>query len=209
MPKALKKVAADEDVNILDGAQLTKEKARQVEEEARRAPRAGSPLNHMFIYNLARIPNDSVGPLLKAVEEAKFTRFIFQTQVRTRGLNTLASRSTVILLPFLSRKVVLGNMTVMNLDAKTADEQGLYDGTLSGTIKALNMRETAGALKREAGRGVRGLAYLYTQEALDSIAFDPVMAQVMDKKEQAFLRRNKTRARQKVALYVAMSRGSK
>ena len=203
---ALATLAAAEDVHFHDAENLTKEKARQIETEARMASRGSSILAHFYIYKLQRLSPDSVGPLLKAVEEARFARFIFQAQSTPRKIHTLMSRSSVAKLPFLTKKAVLGNLKALNYDAKTADLLDLYDGTLSGTIKALSMKDTLIGIQRETTRGLRGLAALYTPEILNSLAFDPAMAPLLNTEEHRFLDKNKSLARQKLALYAALDR---
>lgn len=203
---ALSPIATPEDIVFHDAATITKEKARQIETESRFAPRAGSALSHFFIYSLQELPRDSVGPLLKAVEEAKFSRFIFQSQVTSPHTMTLRSRSSVVKLPFLSRRMVLGNMRAMNHDARTADQMGLWDGTLTGTIRALAMKDTMTAIKREVGRGERGLTALFSDEIIGSLAFDAATDQLFDGLEKGFLQRRRTPSRQRLALYRALSR---
>lgn len=102
-PVALNHISDPKDQYFFNAKGITKEKARQIEEEARKAPKGGSALQHFFIYSLQNLPTDSVGPLLKAVEDAKYSRFIFQTQSVPKKIRTLQSRSSVVHLPFMSR----------------------------------------------------------------------------------------------------------
>lgn len=205
-------IAFAEDIQFFDAETITKEKARQIEADARLAPRSGSQLNHFFIYHLQRLPPDSTGPLLKAVEEARFSRFIFQTQGTPRHIRTLLSRSMTAQLPFLPRKVVLGNMKALNHDAKTADQLNLYDGTLGGTINALAAKDTITEIQRELKRGVRGLTALFSPEILGSLVFNTATYNHLNQSERAFVRRGRTgskagyAARQKLALYLALQR---
>lgn len=209
---ALAGIAVPEDITFLDAENITKERARQIEVAARMAPRGGSELNHFFIYRLQRLPTDSTGPILKAVEESKYSRFIFQAQSMPRKVRTLMSRSSVVRLPFLSKKIVLGNMKAMNHDARTADELNLYDGTLAGTIKALSGKDAITEMQRELRRGMRGLVGMYTPEVLKSLVFDTATYNYFDEKERMFLTRakrlgeRKYTARQKLAVYRAMNR---
>jgi len=203
---ALASIANSEDIHFHDAGGLTKEKARQIEVEARYAPRGSSKLTHFYIFGLQRLPVDSTGPLLKAVEEAKYARFIFQTQSLPRKILTLMSRSTVVRLPFLSRRVVLGNMEAMNHDARTADELDLYDGTLAGTIKALGSKDTALSIKRFLDQSERGLLGIFAPEILGSMVFERTVYPTLTGSERAFLRREKTEARQKLALYHSFRR---
>lgn len=215
LPNALRKVAAAEDIHVFDAEGITKEKARQIEQEARKGPLAGSTYTHFFLHGLQKIHPESVGPLLKATEEARFARFVFQAQARTRKTNTLMSRSTVIQLPFLTKKAVYGNMRVKHLDAETAEDLGLYDGTLEGTIKALGMKDMLTELRRELKMGARGIAAFFGMDdrgnnpLLESAAFDTALSQHMTKEEKEFLRRNPTPERKKLVLFqIAQRRGS-
>jgi hypothetical protein len=203
LQSALAPIARPEDLHFFDAEGITKEKARQIEDEARLAPRSGSPLAHFFIYSLHRLSTDSVGPLLKAVEEARYSRFIFQA----------LSRSAVVRLPFLTKQVVLGNMKAMNHDARTADQLNLYDGTLSGTIRALSMKDSMLEFRRYAQMGMNGLTALFHVDVLNSLAFDPAMEQVLSQEEKAYTRRLQLssdsellHARKRIALYHALGR---
>jgi len=209
---ALGAIAVPEDIDFHDASNITKEKARQIEAEARLASRGGSELNHFFIYNLQNLPTNSTGPILKAVEESKYTRFIFQTQSIPRKIRTLMSRSSVVRLPFLSKRVVLGNMKAMNHDARTADQLDLYDGTLAGTIKALAGKDAIIEIQREMKRGFRGLTAVFNPEVLNSLVFDTATYNYMTEEERALLRTAKKldkyryEARQKLMIYRAMTR---
>lgn len=203
---ALLPIATSEDIFFYDAEGVTKEKARQIENEARMASRSGSELSHFYIYHLQKLSTESVGPLLKAVEESRYSRFIFQTQSTPRKIHTLMSRSSVIRLPFMSRPSVLANMKALNHDAKAADTLGLYDGTLSGTIKALSMKDTLIQIRRETRRGLRGLAALYNQEVLNSLAFSVATNELTSVEEKEFLRRGDSHERKKLVLYLILGR---
>lgn len=203
---ALARIAVSEDIIFYDAEGITKDKARQIETEARTAGRGGSDLQHFFIYGLQKLPQDSVGPLLKAVEDAKFSRFIFQAQSVPRKILTLKSRSSVVKLPFLPKNVVLANLRSMNHDARTADELNLYDGTLAGTIKALGMKDTTILIQREMSKGLRGIASVFAPEVLDSLAFESATREKMNAAELRFLGRNPSNERKKLALFLAMGR---
>lgn len=194
------------DVNFLDAGGITKERARQLEEEARKAPRGNSPLSHVVISKLQDLPAESVGPLLKVVEEAKYARFIMQAQALPPKVRTLMSRAQVIRLPFLTKRVVLGNLSAMNYDAKTVDQLGLWDGTLSGTLALLSMKDTLTLLSRETKLGLRGFTGLVTKEAMESLAYQKATDPLLGEKERAYLRRGANPARMKLALYQALSR---
>ena len=123
------------------------------------------------------------------------------------------SRAVVIRIPFLPKKTVLANMKAMNYDAKTADQLDLYNGTLSGTIKALAMKDAILEIKREAKRGLRGLAALFNPEILGGLAFDTATYDLLEKEETNFLDKTKNHpdkalhtARQKLVLYRALQR---
>jgi len=212
---ALSVIAVPEDIEFHDAENITKEKARQIEVAARLASRGGSELNHFFIYNLQNLPVNSTGPILKAVEESKYSRFIFQAQSIPRKIRTLMSRSSVVRLPFLSKQVVLGNMKALNYDARTADQLGLYDGTLAGTIKALSGKDAIIEIQRDMKRGLRGLTAMFNPEVLKSLVFDAATYSYMDEEERALLRAargmNEQRysARQKLMVYRAMQRMEK
>lgn len=203
---ALSTIAPQEDIHFFDAAAVTKEKARQIEQEARFAPRGGAKLNHFFLYGLQDLNAESVGPLLKAVEEAAYSRFIFQAQELPRKIHTLKSRGVYVALPFLGKKVVLANLKSMNHDARTADQLGLYDGTLSGTIKALNMKDSIATIQRETKKGQTGLVNLFSPDNLNSNAFDMATAEHLNSEEREFLKRSKTPNRQKIALFAASGR---
>lgn len=206
LQKVLESIAVAEDIKFVSAEGLTKASARNLEKEARLAPRGSSSLTHFFIWGAQKLPTDSVGPLLKAVEEARYARFIFQTQVQLKKLTTLMSRSQVIRLPFLSRKMVLGNIRAMNLDAKTVDQQGLYDGTLQGSIRALQAKDTIAAIHRELKRGPRGLAAAMTQEVIGSLVFVSAISPFLSRAELRFLERGDTPDRRRIVLLLAMSR---
>jgi len=212
---ALSVIAVPEDIEFHDAENITKEKARQIEVAARLASRGGSELNHFFIYNTHNLPPASTGPILKAVEESKYSRFIFQAQSIPRKIRTLMSRSSVVRLPFLSKQVVLGNMKAMNYDARTADQLDLYDGTLAGTIKALSGKDAIIEIQRDMKRGLRGLTAMFNPEVLKSLVFDSATYNYMNEEERALLRAAKGMterrysARQKLMVYRAMQRMEK
>lgn len=153
--------------------------------------------------------------MLKAVEEARFSRFIFQAQSTPKKIHTLMSRSSTARLPFLTKKTVLGNMRAMNHDARTADQLDLYDGTLAGTIRGLSMKDSMIEIRRETTRGLRGLAALYNPAILQSLAFSPSTEALFDGREKDFLRRGTAEegvgagilnSKRKIALYSALLR---
>jgi len=214
---ALAKVANMEDIQMIAAAGISKEKARQIEVDARFAPRAGSTLQHFFIYGLQDLPADSVGPLLKAVEEAKYSRFIFQAQSLPRKIHTIMSRSSVIKLPFMTRSMVLSNLKHLHLDARTVQEMNLYDGTLGGAIRALSMKDTLSAFRREAAQGLRGLVVLCAEGQVASLAFPVATYDLFTQEERRFVgdqslvtmeepERSRVLARRKIVMFLAMAR---
>ena len=206
LPRSLKKIASPEDYYAYQAENITKAKAREIEAEARKAPRAGSELSHVFIAGLEKLPTDSVGPLLKAAEEARWTRFIFQAQEVPEKIHTLMSRSNVVKLPFLSKKAVLGNLQRMNYDAKTADRLNLYDGTLDGTIRTLAMKDTIVEIRRELKGGSRGVTALFQNEIVNSLALDSAVKDVILPEEREFMDREESPARTKLVLYLMSKR---
>lgn len=201
--------AQSEDIYHLEADQITKEKARQLERDARTAPRGNSEKNHFLISGLQNLPKDSTGPLLKAVEESMFSRFIFQAQRAPRKLKTLRSRSIQVKLPFLPKKTILANLQALNLDAKTADQLNLVDGTLGGAQRALATKDTMTAFKRESSSGVRGLAALFQPEMLGSLVFDQGTRGVLTLEERMFLKRDNSQERKKLMIYRALTREGK
>lgn len=208
LPKALGKVAAVGDIHYYDASQITKEKARQIEVESRKAPAGNSDYSYFVISGLQNLNSESVGPLLKAVEEAKYSVFLFQAQSIPRKIGTLLSRSILIKLPFFSKKIVLGNMQAMHLDAKTADELNLYDGTLQGTIKAVQMKDTISLIRRDLRLGARGLPSLQSDEVINSIAFDAAMDPYLRDSERGFLRRDLSADRRRLIVFLVAARES-
>lgn len=209
LQKILEGVAATGDVHFVPAESLSKEAARDLEKEARYAPRGSSALTHFYIWGSQKLPTDSVGPLLKAVEEAKYARFIFQSSRPCRKLFTLMSRCQMVRLPFLSKKVVLGNLRAMSQDAKTADQLGLYDGTLQGTMRALQMKDTLMSIRRDLARGFRGLSAAMTQDVAGSLALMPALAPSLTREEWAYLNRNDGLDRRRVLLFLVMCREGK
>lgn len=206
LTKVLEPIAVQEDVHFVEAGGLTKDAARELERDARLAPRGSSELTHFFIWGAQRLSVDSVGPLLKAVEEAKYSRFLFQAQVVSRKLHTLMSRSQIVSLPFLAKKVVLGNLRAMNMDAKMVDQAGLYDGTLQGTMRALQMKDTLASINRELKRGPRGMTAALVPDVIGSLAFVSALSPHLTDEERRYLGRQDTPERRKLVLFLAMAR---
>jgi hypothetical protein len=206
LPKSLEKIAARDDIYYLNASSMTKERARQMEREARKAPVGSSDCSWFVIYGLQNLPVESVGPLLKAVEEAKFSAFVFQSQHIPRHCRTLLSRSILMRLPFLQKRVVLGNLQAMHYDARVADEMNLYDGTLSGTIKALLMKDTVVAIRRDLRLGARGLPSTTSEEVVASNAFDAAIGPMLLEHEASFLARDSSPERRKLIAFLTSDR---
>jgi len=178
IPRILLKIAAEIDIHVYSAGSLTKEKVRQIGREAMMAPRGSSDLTHFLIYDLQHIAVQSVGPLLKVVEDAQYGRFIFQTQKQVRKTSTLLSRASVVRLPFLKEQ---------------------------GTIESLGMKDTLVAMQREMKAGARGLVTLLSEEYTNSLVFD--RAVYISKIERDYLARHDDLARRKVVLYLVTQRG--
>lgn len=210
---ALAATTAAEDLYFYDAEGVTKDKAREIEKESRTGARGGSELNVFYLYSLQKLPTDSVGPLLKAAEDAKSSRFIFQAQSTPRKLHTLMSRSAVARLPFLTKAAVLANIQKLQLDAKAVDELGLYDGTLSGAKKALGMKEQLTIIKRELDAGMKGLPALFKDvkdsknpSLLDSAALEPAIMPRLTEAERRFWNRNPSKERRKMIIFRVLMR---
>lgn len=208
LPKTLAKVAAPDDMHFYEASGVTKEKARQIEKESRKAPVGASDYTYFIISGLQSLPPDSVGPLLKAVEEAKYSIFIFQAQTIPRAVRTLLSRSMLMKLPFMSKRQVLGNMHALHYDARTADEMGLYDGTLQGTIKAVSIKDAMMAIRRDLRLGARGHPSLQADDTINSLAFDAAVEPYLSDKERNFLRKDSSPERRRLVMFLMTERES-
>jgi len=206
LPKALLTIAGTDDIIVQDASILTRARAKEIEAETRRGPVTGAPLTQVYIHRLSEIPDDCVGTLLKTVEDARFARFIFQSQHITKKVMTLRSRSTSVELPFLSRNAVLANLRAQNLDARAADHANLWDGTLSGTIRALSMKDTLASFARETKQGKRGIPALMRDEMINSMAFSTAMQGLLTSREKRFLELSNTPARRRLVTFLAMER---
>lgn len=204
--KVLASIAPSEDLHFIDASTLTKERTRALERETRMAARGSSDYAIFFIYKMQNLSVESVAPLLKTVEDSKFARFIFQSQSLPRKIRTLMSRSSVIRLGFLSKAAVLANLKSLQFDAKSADQHNLWDGTLSGTISALQMREAFISMRKDLSLGARGLASLLQQEVVNSMCFLQATYPYMSPEERQYISRLDTADRRKMALILAMDR---
>lgn len=206
LPRVLEKHMAKDDVHFFDAATLTKEKARQLEKDARKAPVGSSAHSYYVITSLHQLPEQSVGPLLKAVEEAKYAAFIFQAQYVKRETRTLLSRSMLVKLPFMSKKVVLANMQALHYDATAADQLNLYDGNLSGTIRAVSMKDSMMAIRRDLKLGLRGVEGLMSDDVIGSLAFVPAIEPQLTDRERRFLAREDGPDRRRMLAYLLAER---
>ena len=204
--RRLTRIASPEDLHFYNAAEVTKERARQLEVEARRASRGGSQLNHVYLFSLQKLPRESVGPLLKVVEQAQYTRFIFQAQHVPRKIQTLRSRAAVVRLPFIKKAAVLANLRLRSLDARTADELNLYDGTLEGTARALGTKDTTAEIRRAASQGLRGIPVLFRDEVLNSLAFERALYQDMTPEEIEFLEGKPNTTKRKLVAFRLLAR---
>lgn len=202
----LSRQAAAEDVHFLEASTITKKLARELERETRLAPRGSSEFTHYYLYKLQGLPLDSVGPLLKTVEEAKYARFIFQSQTVPSKIRTLMSRSSVVRLPFIPKSVVLANLKIMAHDARIADQLNLWDGTLAGTITSLQMKDAKTSILREFKRGSRGFSTMMSPEILQATSFILTIEEFLSEEEKRFLRRDESQIRKKLVLLTAMER---
>jgi len=210
LQRALKLTTDPIDLHFFNAREVTVEKARQIEVESRYAPRAGSNFVVFYIYGLQNLSINSVGPLLKTIEEAEYARWIFQAQFTPRKIHTIMSRCSVVKLPFMARDIALANMKDLNEDAQTADEMNLWDGTLDGTIQALGMKRQLIEIKRDLRRGSQGLASLLKEEILNGLALPHATYEFTTLREKAFLEREDTEehtvARKKLVLYLLCQR---
>ena len=104
LTKVLRKVAVEEDIKVIEASKLLVDAARGVANMTRMFSVGASKFNHIVILGMDRLPWGSEGPLLKVVEESATTRFYFQAPEITKKLKTLASRSVVVYLPFMTKK---------------------------------------------------------------------------------------------------------
>jgi hypothetical protein len=132
-----------------------KDWVRSIEQDAHKAPRGGGERTHYFMYGMGSLPVECVGPMLKVLEESRYSRFILQSSVSCPKLSTLQSRCMTCRIPFYSRREVGGVLKcVARLDIEPMDEFDLYDGTIEGTTQALLERDDFLSVRKElTGRG--------------------------------------------------------
>lgn len=204
IPRTLAKMASAGDILVKDAAGLTVSAARTLAHEAGLSPRDGSTRTHIVLRRMERLQPNCVGPLLMAAEESPFARFIFIGGRIPARAATLASRSTVVHLPFLNRRSVMGNLQALGLDAKLADEEGHYDGTLGGTSRNLKQRADRAKILEALGRGLDG--YEDLAGLADSPAFERTLEPLLRPEEVAFLRREGSEDRRRLVAFLALTR---
>lgn len=206
VPRALEPVASPRNIHLLDGRALTVDGAREVAREAGMAPKGTDSHQHFVVRRSEELTGPCAGALLLAVEDAARARFVFVASHRTPEVETLASRSTCVELPFLSRRAVLGNLQALRLDARAADEKDLWDGTLGGTAAAVRHAADHEAIRRAVASGPDGLADLH--ELVDSPAFDAAMEPVLNQEERDYVARAPGPSRRMLAAFLALARRS-
>ncbi len=204
VPRALEQVASTRNVRFLDAKALTVGEARQVAWEAAMAPEGTDRQRHFVVRRTEKLSAACVGALLLAVEEAARARFIFISTHRTPETETLASRSTCVELPFLSKKAVLGNLQALRQDAKAADEKNLWDGTLGGTAAAVRHARDHDLIRKAVEAGLAGFRDLYA--LVDSPAFDAAMEAVWSQAERDFVAEAPGPSRRMLATFLALGR---
>lgn len=202
LPRVLAKIAQPEDVRIVDGAVLRADEARSIAQEARMAPIGGSTHTHFVIRRADRLSESATGALLQASEESLRARFIFLG--RSLRPDTLASRSVRVRLPFLSKRAVLGNLQALRMDARAADEAGLWDGTLGGTARNVREGKAREQVRTALQRGVEGLNDVI--HLAESPVFDRALAEYLEPAEHAFLQREASAARRGLLAFLVLSR---
>lgn len=209
LPQVLNKIATAPDIEMVDARSLTVERTRQLSADLGLSPRGSSIRSQVVVWSTSQIPAQCVGPLLKVMEESSYARFILQTQHLSKRVSTLVSRTIVGHLPFLSKRVVLGNLSRMHVDAQVADDLNLYDGTLAGTVEAVRMKEAVLAVQRELQGGARGLIALLKEEEKNPLVFDKAVEPFILEEERAYLRLGREPYRRQLVLARIVSRGKK
>jgi len=172
----LDEVANTNDLYFEEAKDFSVERARVIARQVSMRPVGGSNYSHVVISNVEKLPLDCVGPLLKAVEESVSGNFYFQASSIPSKVFTLASRSMVFRLPFLTKAQVYGNLQAMGVDVYTLSKRGLYDGTLLGSMSLLANSDIQARLDRAVKMGGRGLEPLLEEELLDSLLFPRMVA---------------------------------
>lgn len=205
LPRILNALASERDVRVMDAPQITVAQARGIAREVRMAPIGGSSRTHFLIRRAHLLPSASASALLLAVEEAQRGRLVFVAGQLTLPANkVLASRCRIVRLPFLSRAAVLGNLQALHLDARTADEKDLWDGTLGGTLTNIQEGDDRPAILDALHRGLPGLPDLLSHA--ETPAFDRVLREHMTAQERDFLGDTPTRARRALIAYTMLAR---
>lgn len=205
LPRALRRSLAEEDVRVVPGTMSVGE-ARHVSWEAGVAPVGGSEWTCFVVRDAERLHPQAAAALLMAVEESRYGCFVFLARRESGTTATLASRSTKVLLPYLPRKVVLGNLQAMRLDARGADAGGHWDGTLDGTLQNLREEKARSAIRAAVDRGLDGLQDLL--HLAESPAFARAISEWATPGEVDYLGRSDSPERRGlVALLVAARSG--
>lgn len=179
LTREFKKIAHDQDVHVYDAKFITREKSHQIDDESRRASYGGTGYQHFIITKLQDLPAESVGPLLKTVEEAKYSRFIFQAQHVPAKVYTLKSRATAVKIPFITENGILAAIKARNLDAGEVQREKLWDGTLDGSLQALNSRLKTKEIRKKLSQKRQGMSDVYdSEELMDSPVLDRVIKEV-------------------------------
>jgi len=84
----------------------------------------------------------------------------------------------------------------------------LYDGTLSGTIRALGMKDTLLNIRRDLRLGQRGVPSIVSDDTVNSLAFDAAIGPLLNEEEVAFLGRGDSQDRKKLILTLVAERES-
>lgn len=202
LPRALAKVARPADIQTIDAASLRVDAARELAKDCGFSPRGGSSRTHIVIRRMDRLAAYCVGAVLKAVEESQFARFIFVGSSIPYACQTLASRSLVVRLPFLTRKAALGNIQALKMDAATVDSQDLWDGTLGGSLQNLKDHkdrvEILAALSRLNLSDLCGL--------VESPAFDRTLKPMMTPEEIEYVQRDASPTRRQLVALLILER---
>lgn len=207
LPGVLRKIAHERDIQVFDCARLTVTQARALAREAGMAPIGSSDVTHFVGWNTHLLGDTAAGALLLAIEEGKRGRFIFiADRDPGSGLRPLASRCVQIRLPFLAKRVVLGNLQALKHDARTADEKDLWDGTLGGTLANVRVAKEREAILAAVALGLRGLPELL--EFSDSPAFDQILAGRLTEEERRFLEHESTPERRRLVAFQLLARGT-
>jgi hypothetical protein len=204
---ALAPGTAKGDVYFHNAQHINVTRAREIAREAYLKARCGSELNVYVVSSLQKLAENSVAPLMNAVEGAESSRFIFQTQSTPKKIYTLMSRSRVIRLAFTSRSAVLASMP--DHDAKIVAEFDLYDGTVSGALRDLPLKGTLTDVKAQLSKGLKGLPALFNQKVMSSGALEVALNDMLTPEEREFVRRHPEPYGKQLLVYLVCARNEK